>query len=715
MAELSPSGIAGLPPMTIDSLRGVGNPNTIGWLREAVQEGDRINRTDPSYEQMGRGMEYVAGFQSQTSVGGSGGPAYLPALQINESRRIVQAHASSLTDLQPAYAFKATNPAFVQQADLLTKLTTASWVTNMWDLILGDVIKYALCAGTGDLVNTWDPYLGFGGDISMSARDARDTLPWRPATHSRSIQSWEGLTLREGHSVNAMRGLFPTLAHTFRPTSDSLLTTLMGRARQMLARFQSPAGDTLAGLNQPAAVSKVRTGDILLYRTWLTDRTQNLTTSPIPMGTPGSSWAYVVPPKGYLYPYKRMILWTPDAILYDGPSTYWHGLYPVARLKLWDLPWHFLGQSILNDLLPLQDGINHTLQGALLALDKWLNPAVAYNRGAVSESFMRLFDPRRPGAKIKLNLDGLKEGFKLQEGPPPQVMQLALEMYQLLVGKMDDLSGTANFEQMLLLKQIPGADTIQAWQQAATPELRYEGRQIEAFLRDVAEQQKSIRFQYESNARRVTILGDAGLALEDFDFDPANLVPGLNPGDPGYQPEFDASKPRDQRAQAFLKTIIFVVAPNSILAMNSSEQKMMKFQLARMGLYDPWSLAEALDIPNFGAPPSIPLPPLNMEAAQAEVGAALQQPDGLALLQAQGKYILDPATGQILEVRQPLTVTERLIAAQQMGLGLSENPAGRKSSGADSPKIERKSDGRTTVTESRHDEGGGGSKPPTAD
>src|SRR5690606_26566106 len=237
---------------------------------------------------------------------------------------------------------------FVQQADLLTKLTTASWVTNMWDVILGDVIKYALCAGTGDLVNTWDPYLGWGGDIAMSARDARDTLPWRPAIHNRSIQAWEGLTLREGHSVNAMRGLFPTLAHLFRPTSDSLLSTLMGQARRLIARFQSPAGDALAGLNQPAAVSRARSGNVPLSRTWLTDRTQNLTTQPIPMGTPGSSWAYVVPPKGYVYPYKRMILWTPDAILYDGPSTYWHGLFPVARLKLWDLPWHFLGQPLLN-------------------------------------------------------------------------------------------------------------------------------------------------------------------------------------------------------------------------------------------------------------------------------------------------------------------------------------------------------------------------------
>ena len=50
-------------------------------------------------------------------------------------------------------------------------------------------------------------------------------------------------------------------------------------------------------------------------------------------------------------------------------------------------------------------------------------------------------------------------------------------------------------------------------------------------LRDVAEQLKVTRFQYESNARRVTILGDAGLTLQDFDFYPGNMVPAMTPGE----------------------------------------------------------------------------------------------------------------------------------------------------------------------------------------
>jgi hypothetical protein len=64
-------------------------------------------------------------------------------------------------------------------------------------------------------------------------------------------------------------------------------------------------------------------------------------------------------------------------------------------------------------------------------------------------------------------------------------------------------------------------------------------------------------------------------------------------------------------------------------------------------------------------------------------------------------------TGQLLEIRIPLTVTERLMAQSAIGIGMTENPAGRKASGQSSPKVEEKSDGRTTVTESDHDKGPG--------
>lgn len=711
MADFSTSGLEGLgfPRMTAESLEAGSDPRIVGWVREAVTEGDRINRSDPYFDRMEKGMEYVAGMQRLgESAAGRGGPSYLPKIQINECRSVIQAHVSALTDLRAVGGYRSTNPAFQLQADLQNKLMIAWWVTSKADVELGNAIKYALAAGTGDITNEWDPNCNFYGDIRLSARDARDTLAIRPPTHSQSIHDWEGLVLREAHSVNALRGLFPTQAMKFQPTTDSLLSSLMGRIRRYSNAFLSPAGDVLGALNQPPAASKVRSGEALLYRTYITDRTRNLTNKPIPMGRPGASWAYVVQPGGYLYPFKRYIVSTPDAIVYDGPNQYWHGTYPVTRIKLWSLPWLWYGLGLLNDIMPLQDAVNDNAQSIQLAFQQWMDRIPVYNRNAVSESFMRLFDSRRPGStnKVKLNYEGVKEGFKLLDGVPPQVIAQMIEWTMGLKQQISELSGTPNMQELMALRQLPAADTLQRYWEALTPELRQEGRQVELAMGEIAEQMKTTRFQFESNARRVAILGKAGEALEDFDLDPDQLIPALVTGDPGYHPDLDARKSRDERGMAFSKMIVFVVKPNSLLAVNSTEDKMMKLQLARSGMYDPWSLAEALEIPNYGSPPPIPLPPLNPQLAQQEIQQAMASGDPAMIAALSTKYIPGPM-GEWLEIREPITVTERLMAQQMLGLGMTESPAGRKASGQEAPRMEQKSDGRTTVTESRHSEGDG--------
>lgn len=693
MADFSPSGIPGLPSLTVSTLQESGDPRTIGWLREMVQEGDRLNRDDPSYDHAEIGMRYITGDQRRDPT--EAAIKYLPKITINESRKAAQAHASVLTDLKPTWSYKALNPQFQEAGNILNKRVIAWYVGTMADIELGNWVKGSLAAGTWDLKVEWDPHAKFGGDHRILASDFRDTLPWRPASGSRSVQDWQGVTFREEYTVNVLRGMYPTKAHLFNPTTDSILGTLMGRFRSITSRLVSPATDTLGGLTGQTHNQKPRSGNVILYRSFLDDQSRNLTSSPIPMGPAGASWAYVVPPQGRMYPHKRLIVSTHDAVVWDGPSPFWHGMYPFSRLKLWEVPWQFLGIGLLHDLIPVQDGINDTVQDIRLAIKKWMDPATVYDRQAVSETFMRLYDARRPGAKVKTN-PTYGDGFKVLDGPAPQAITLALELWQRLTDSFSNLAGTANLQALLQLRQMPGADTIKQYYEAMTPELRAEGRAMEAALRDVAEMLKVNTFQYESQAKRRTMFGDAGLTLDDFDFDPATLIPAMTPGQPGYTPELDESLDQADRAQFFHKMFVFMVAPNSLLAMNAQEQKMLRLQLARMGYYDFWSLMDNLEIPNVGTPPAIPLPLLRPPDPM-QVVASLAQQDG--------RYILDPASGQILEVRVPETITERLIAQQQLGIGMTENPAGRKASGQEAPKQETKTDQngapRQTVTESK--------------
>lgn len=721
MPDYSGSGIEGLPATTAESLIS-GDPRVLGWLREAVSEGDRLNRADPAYDKADMAMRYVAGEQ-RTNPSDPVLP-WLPKIQVNQSRKVVQAHVSALTDLKPLFGYKPSNDAYQLHGYLLNKLIESWWIVTMADRALGDAVKYALTAGTADIAIEWNPHLGLFGNQELIAKDWRDTLPWRPS-QQRNIQLWEGAILREEHPINVLRAMYPHKANRLIPASDSVMATLKGRFRRALSSLLSPATDTLSGLSNTTHAQVPRSGQTLIYRTYLMDRTRNLTQKTLVMGDPTSNWAYQVAPGAFLYPRRRLVVATEDTVLFDGPNPYWHGMIPLSRLTLWDLPWQQMGVPLLSDLLPLQDAINDSANDIALGVKQWMEPSVLYDTGAVSQSFMRLHDARRPGAKIKLNATA-GEGYKRLEGPPPQVLQLAMEFHEGLKSTFNDLSGVANLQQLLELRAMPSGDTLRQYYEAMTPELRAEGRSMEFVLRDVGEQAKVNIFQFMTEQQRLQILGDEGVVLEDFDYDPGSLVPGLTPGQPGYVPELDVNVPRDKRAQYFHKQFIFMVKPNSILAMHAQEEKLLDLQLARMGYLDFWTMMESLDRANVGSPPKIPLPPLQPPDPQEVQADLLQQmgmdpatglPTGAPPMP--GKYSLDPMTGELRELRVPQTITERLLAQQILGIGATDNPAGRKASGGSAPQSETKTDEngapRQTVTESSKAKDGKPSPNPASD
>jgi hypothetical protein len=709
-----------MPSLTPDALAqkdSLYRSRLLGWIQEASVEGDSINQADPNYDKIQTGMRYVLGDQ-QPSPDQPTFPRYLQPMTFNFSRKACMAHVSALTDVKPTFGWKSLNPKYQMHAHQLNLLAIAWWLETMADLVFGDVIKTAWACGTADMAVEWNAGMGEGGNHCVIPKDPRDTLPWRPTRYG-DEQQWQGVIFRELWTVNALREKYHDFAPYIQATEDSLLSTVKGLFFRKATNFQTPMDplSTIGGAARQAGPPRV--GDTVLYKTFLNDRTRNMSGRPLTVGS-HNSLQYVVQPQGLLFPYKRLIVTNNDLVLYDGPNPYMHGKYPFARLHLWKLPWCFLGQPALADTVPIQDAINAAAMHMKMGIEQWMDQQVVLNKDAVSGATAKAYDSRKPGFTFKMKMNAVDPDKVVRkiDGPNPQVIATNFEWYKELKADHESLTGVAQLQQLMQLRQLPGADTVQKYFEAMTPELRMEGRMFEAFLRKVSQQIGPNTFQFMTSARRVAILGDAGALLSDFDFEPDSLVPALKPtmmgSDPGtglpgmvpnpdYDPTFDADRPRGERAQALAKLMVFVVAPNSVLAFNAQEEKMLRFQMSRMGYYDVWSLAETLEIPNFGAPPPIPLPPL-----QPPPPEAMQNPQLLlAWLQSQpvGKYILDPATGSLLEVRQPITVTERLQAQQMLQIGMTENPAGRKASGGAPPKSETKSDGdggeRTTITESK--------------
>lgn len=638
----------------------------LGWLREAVQEGERVNKSDPAYDKMDEQIGYVMGQQITGDH-----PSYIHHVVINQCKKAIQQHASALTDLSPSFAFRTANPTFNDQAEVLNQYTKVWWVNGFVDRELLKAIQYSAACGSGDCVVEFDPNF-LGGDTRLIARDPRDTLPIRPE-RSGTLQDWEGITLREVHSPNKLLARYPDKQFAIRPDSGAL-SAIFTRFKKGVQNLTGPI-TTLAGLGDKDPNRRARGNaipEVTLYRTFLKDRRVNNSGHPILIGKVGTNWSYLVEPGKPLYPRGRLVIWTENGILDDTCNPYWHGLYPVSRLQLQPWPWLFFGMPILNDLRGIQDGLNVTVNDILQNISQTVNRGTIWDK-SMPTNIRKRFDPRRPNWKVQ-RPNNFSDGMKLAD--VPQLPPYVLPFLQSLFAKFDELAGTANLQQLLQLRQVPSGDTIEKYAEALTPEIRMEGRSVEYFLREVATMVKGNLFQYQSSSKKFVVLGDQANIIQNFDYDPDTMVPGMKPGQDGYIPELDASIPRDARAQFALNQFTFMVEPNSMLAFNSQERKMMYLQLFRAGMMDIWTLGEVMGIPNMGTPPMIPLP----VATQAVALAPGQQP--------------------AMELRYPRTVTERLMAMQQLGLGQEANPAGRKASGQEPPQIQQGSNGNPTITES---------------
>lgn len=627
------------------------------WLNDRIGEGMQAIQSEPSYKELDRMIAYIMGDQLDPRR-----PSGLSAVTVNQLKNILLQSVSAITDVHPLFGFKTKNTTFHKQSELLTNLTQAWWVNNFCDVKLGDVLRYALlCCGYCEV--HWDQSAAEGmGDILLSPRDPRDVLPIR-ATYGQSVQDWEGVILCETMSLDKARARWPY--KRIEADNSGAFTQKVWKTLSMLLGTSSttPGGSSLFGNRPRKAPKAVPTVDV--FTTYVKDRRLHQGAAPVKLGEEGTNWEYTVYPIGWqkpdgtvatekdarLFPRGRLIIATRSTVLYDGPNPYWHGMFPIAKLSLDPWPWSLWGTGLVKDLLPLQDAVNEVTNGILDMVRKVLRPGLVGDKDAVPDSLWARLDTRIPGLKIKTNTS---RGKTLELEQPPNLPPYVFDFLQFMMGQANEMAGVANLQALTQLQQAPGSDTIESMKEALTPILRLKGRLMEAFLRDIGEMVKGCFFQFYTAPRRVSILGEQGLDLADFDFDPGNLIPSMQQGMEGYTAQLDSALPLNERAAFFMPNFAFQVTPNSLLAVSQMSRKLLYLQLWRGGLMDPWTLGEVLEVPNMGSPP-----------AGAE------------------------------------SIVDRLVAAMQMGLVGNVSPAGRKATGQESPEIKSKDGGsRQTVSES---------------
>jgi len=608
----------------------------LDWTNAALTEGEAWLKSQTGYDKIDPTMRRIMSDNPELRS------TQLSKVCSNRFAHIALNLASAMTDIKPFFEFKTHNPRYEDSAVKGNKFARSWWLTRQIDLRFLDSMKWALAAATGYAHLVYDPTTD---DLDQLAEDPRDVIPVRPASIG-SLQDCFAVLIRRERTLNWVKQMYPDRAAFVKPDRDGFLASvqrhnIISQQVERLGLDASPFWSHVDRTRRKQGEMSIPTVDV--YTLYVKDRTRNKSGFTVEVGDNEYAWKYKVRKGDLLYPRLRRIIFTRSAVLEDNPSPYWHGLIPLVKITLDPWPWSYLGKSPLWDLLPLQDELDRILRAIGDSIQKFAHPDVVTNSQAISRAEHNKINTRLPGLKLRVNPMGGPNPVIFP--PPPNVPPWVLEVLKGIISEMETLSGVQDVTNLVKLNQIPSSETIERMMEAMTPLVRMRSRVIEAMLREFAQMTFSNFCQFYNLPKRLALLGPEGMTFEDFDTDPGTLIPDYIEG-------VSEDSTREERARAMLRMFTYHVAPGSLLSASEITNKMLYFQLWRGGLIDRVTLAEKLDIPNYGKLPGDPHTVIDRMIAEAE---ALPQP--------------------------------------------TVSPAGRKASGQEAPRMVVKG-GRTTVTES---------------
>ena len=577
--------------------------DTIDWVLAAVAEGEAFLSAQFGYHQIDHAISVIQGEQNSRF----GGHKELAHFNINLVGKVVSDNVASLTDIKPYFEYRTSNATFQEQADIFNNLAQGWWMNNFIDLKIAGAIQLAIPAGCAYLQFIWNPELQGGkGDLDLIPRDARDVIPIRP-TSSLSIQDSMGVIVRSDETVSYLKGRYHHLADHIKPDRDLAFTTRRTISPSgALGRFLSPM---MARVKRARQGGPIRVPGKEVFTVYLKDDSINRSDRDVAMGFDNKgkarTWSYLVKPGEALYPRGRTIICSEDIVYYDGPNVFLFDTFPIIKLYMdmsFVYPDSYFSKPVTQDLLSLNEMVNEIITGVMDNVRKELRPNIIADMRAISSTKLDNFDSRRGGQYLRVRPVGTQPiefvgGSKLEK--------YVFDMLQFGMDQIEGLSGSKDLSSLTRLKQLPAKETVDALVQSMSPQLRMRGRLIEFAIRELAHMLKFGFLQWYNAPRRMAILGADGLTLEDFDFDPGNLVPDgggiMNITDTdGNRTErkIEGFKglTKMERAIKHAANFTFYVTPNSMLELQLQSKKAEALTLRKMGEIDHNTFLEIMEV-----------------------------------------------------------------------------------------------------------------------
>ena len=550
----------------------------VRWKADLLRQGSSEMQAWKSFQEIETVIGYLEGewWGEQAPYRSKYYDAYL-ADQRRES-------LASLSDIRPSIDISSSIEAYKPQAKIQHNYIRHLWNSENLDLKIVSWIDHSLF-GTGFMKHT-----ARTNEFNFSAHGPDTVIP---------VQCNGDLQTSAAVIYRAYKGL-PYFQNSFGPEKCIGLERQSVKIAQQLGgeRYERPNGipeyswDALSPrLKRRVSMRNVSLQQqtsqytpfpvIELQEIYFDDWSVNEFDHPVwvhhpDLGKDEHNYHYIVPPGARIYPRKRLIVFAGDRVMYDGPSPFWHGLYPFSMLQLNPCVWSPGGISKYHDLIPQCRSINLTGRGIDESVQRALCGNWVAKRGAIPEAVWEAFQPGKPGQKILLNPIANINEFKEMQAPslPPQVS----EWLRYLVDTIKRRSGSLDIQGLSRKKQTPAGEAIEQMRDTMSSPFRLEGRYLEVALEDVGRQVISNIFQYGTLDSRLRILGADGVSWEDFDYRAATMVP-------------DSADP-----ESHWKSFSLKIAPGSSHGSSRMQAKVEALTLYKMGalsLETLWDLIQA--------------------------------------------------------------------------------------------------------------------------
>jgi hypothetical protein len=592
----------------------------LGFLNESVEEGQSWLKSQRGSGDFRRALDVISGLDT------AGAPAadYRSKVNPNRLKRNMREVIGALAKLRPMWGYHSDNTSYEKQAEMMNRVTRAWYLEAFADRSVKEALQYAACSRRGWIhpIYRRDMFGTGRGDIKLLTYGAPCVVP----NQLPSSGDWQAayiVHILDEYPVAMAHGMFPSYQHLLRPTasrywysSDGIRQSSRGNVLQRIFGKTPRSGSTaLADLLVP------------IRKSYVIDLTINRTGYKIPMGEPGSSWAYEVPSVGMdiatgidpstnqmryrkadendarLYPYRRLLISSDNCIPYDGPGFDWHGMFPGVSFCLDEWPWEPLGFSLAHEGYELNDAIKTIARGNMDKIKQQLKPSMAFDTNAVSMNEMRAFDPWQPDGRMGYDGQG-------SEGPPAQpalpeyltkVTPESMAMITYLEGALDNQLGVRDAMALVKSRMSGSMDEMEKVLEALGPIIEDLSRSMEPPMRDLGVMVKYLILQYYTTPRIMQIVGPDGVTPEVFDYDPAKLIPSHMPGEAVDSP---SAANAIQRARVFADNLRFFIMPNSLHEMSQMQMKLGLVQLKKAGVkIDSQTIAESWNLPSYGRIP----------------------------------------------------------------------------------------------------------------